>query len=249
VACSSSTSSCSDGSVATFADLNTPFAVAPAGPGTFFIADQGNHKIRLVTPNGSPTAIKTVAGTGTPCGSGLAACGDGGAATAGSMNQPSGVAADGSGNVYVADRSLHRIRWLAGPQGGPPGPSGGTGPTGAAGGAGSPGATGPGGPAGPTGPQGEPGALLLFAFVANVKRGSVAVRYVITHPAQVTLQIQPPRGRASTTSPGSAKAGLNVIRWNRRIGPRRAPPGRYRLTVNATHGALKTSSAISVRLR
>jgi trimeric autotransporter adhesin len=247
-ACSPSTSSCSDGGSPTFADLNTPFAVAPVGAGTFFIADQGNHKIRLVTGG----LIRTVAGTGTPCGSGTAACGDGGAATAGSMNQPSGVAADGSGNVYIADRSLHRIRWLAGPQGGPPGPSGGTGPAGPAGpsgAAGSPGATGPGGPAGPTGPQGEPGALVLFAFAANVKRASVAVRYVLTHAADVALRVQPPRGRARTTSPGSAKAGLNVIRWNRRIGARRAPPGRYRLTVNATHGALNTSSTISVRLR
>jgi uncharacterized protein (TIGR03437 family) len=42
--------------------------------------------------------------------------GDGGAATVALLNHPSGVAADGSGNLYIADRDNHRIR-RAGPDG------------------------------------------------------------------------------------------------------------------------------------
>ena len=47
--------------------------------------------------------IETVAGGGS-------SLGDGGAATAAQLNTPWGVALDGSGNLYIADQSTHRIR-------------------------------------------------------------------------------------------------------------------------------------------
>ena len=39
--------------------------------------------------------------------------GDGGAATSASLNYPSGVALDSTGNLYIADSDNNRIRWLS----------------------------------------------------------------------------------------------------------------------------------------
>jgi len=54
---------------------------------------------------GQTGIITTIAGTGTSSYSG-----DGGAATAALLRSPSGVAIDGSGNVYIADDNNNRIR-------------------------------------------------------------------------------------------------------------------------------------------
>jgi hypothetical protein len=56
----------------------------------------------MVTPAGT---IKTVAGTGT-----AGFSGDGGPATSAQLNQPVAVAADASGNLYIADQHNNRIR-------------------------------------------------------------------------------------------------------------------------------------------
>ena len=90
-----------DGGAATAAQLS-PFSVAVDGSGNLYIADGGNYRIRKVDSSGN---ISTVAGTGT---SGFS--GDGGAATAARLRSPRGVAVDGSGNLYIADRSNNRIR-------------------------------------------------------------------------------------------------------------------------------------------
>ena len=57
--------------------------------------------------------IETVAG-------GIAPNGDGGAAVAAQLNIPYGLALDGAGNLYIADKSNHRIRKVVGA--GPPAP-------------------------------------------------------------------------------------------------------------------------------
>jgi hypothetical protein len=67
-----------------------------------FIADTSNQRIRKVDTNG---LITTVAGNGT---SGFA--GDGGAATSAKLWNPSGVAVDGAGNLFIADHGNSRIR-------------------------------------------------------------------------------------------------------------------------------------------
>ena len=94
---------------ATNAQFNGPYGVAIDALGNLYIADHGNYRIRKV----SGGVITTVAGNGTPSDSG-----DGGPATSAELVDPEGVAVDSSGEVYVADSSVRRVRVLI-----PSGPS------------------------------------------------------------------------------------------------------------------------------
>ena len=85
-----------DGGPATSAQLYVPAGVAVDGGGNVYIADSLNHRVRKVSPNGM---ITTIAGTGRI----LTPRGDGGPATAANLDNPSGLAVDGQGNVYVTD--------------------------------------------------------------------------------------------------------------------------------------------------
>ena len=91
-----------DGGAAVAAQVSSPYGVALDGAGNLYIADTGSHRIRKVNSAG---VISTVAGNGTR-GSG----GDGGAAVDAQLQLPVGVAADGAGNLYIADFHNHRIR-------------------------------------------------------------------------------------------------------------------------------------------
>jgi uncharacterized protein (TIGR03437 family) len=91
-----------DGGAGAEARLWKPEAVLTDAAGNVYIADRGNHAVRKVSAAG---VITTVAGNG-QVGSG----GDGGAATAASLNQPGGLALDSSGSLYIADTGNNRIR-------------------------------------------------------------------------------------------------------------------------------------------
>ena len=90
-----------DGFPATGALLNVPGGIAVDAAGNLFIADSFNARIRKVDTSG---IISTVAGNGT-----RGYSGDGGPATAATLSEPSDVAVDGKGNVYVTDRN-RRVR-------------------------------------------------------------------------------------------------------------------------------------------
>ena len=91
-----------DGGAAISAQLANPNGVAVDGSGNLFIADQGNQRIRKVSATG---VITTVAGTGA-----RGYSGDGGPATSAQLADAFGVAADGSGNVFIAEQGNGRIR-------------------------------------------------------------------------------------------------------------------------------------------
>ena len=91
-----------DGGGATNAELNYPSGVAVDASGNLFIADTGNYRIREVRTNG---IITTVAGNGT-----RGYSGDGGPATKAELDNPTGVAVDASGNLFIADSGNDRIR-------------------------------------------------------------------------------------------------------------------------------------------
>jgi len=91
-----------DGGPATAAQLNLPYSVAVTPDGGFLIADSGNRRVRRVSPTG---IITTVAGTGVPGSSG-----DGGAATAAQLNDPTGLATTPDGGFLIADFFGNRVR-------------------------------------------------------------------------------------------------------------------------------------------
>jgi hypothetical protein len=91
-----------DGGAATNARLAGPEGVAVDGSGNLYIADWGNGRIRKVGTNG---IITTVAGNGNG-----GYPGDDGPATSASLSGPSGVALDGTGNLFIADEFNNRIR-------------------------------------------------------------------------------------------------------------------------------------------
>jgi sugar lactone lactonase YvrE len=97
-----------DGQSATVAELLQPLGVASGGNGTVYVADSSANRIRAVSL--SSGIASTVAGRFYrgifPAGFG----GDGGAATAAFLAQPSAVARDSAGNLYIADTGNDVIR-------------------------------------------------------------------------------------------------------------------------------------------
>jgi sugar lactone lactonase YvrE len=91
-----------DGGPALAAKLVAPYDDAADSKGDVFIVDDDNNVIRELTPAGK---IITVAGNGT-----RGYSGDGGKATAAQLNEPSGVAVDPTGNLYIADSGNNVIR-------------------------------------------------------------------------------------------------------------------------------------------
>jgi sugar lactone lactonase YvrE len=86
------------------AALNTPSGLAVDAAGNVYIADQNNHRIRRVAPNGT---ISTVAGTGV-----AGYFGDGGPATAARLYYPFRVTLDSAGNIYVGDSRNSAVRQI-----------------------------------------------------------------------------------------------------------------------------------------
>jgi sugar lactone lactonase YvrE len=95
-----------NGGPATSASLHGPTGVALDAAGNLFIADTLHDRVQRV--DAATGVITTVAGTGV-AGYG----GDGDPATAASLRLPTGVAVDGSGNLFIVDSANHRVRKVA----------------------------------------------------------------------------------------------------------------------------------------
>ena len=91
-----------DGGPATNATLRAPYDVLVDSQGNLFITDSGNNCIRKVDVNG---IITTVAGNGS-----VSYSGDGGPATNAGLDEPYGLAADGFGDLFIADTGGGRVR-------------------------------------------------------------------------------------------------------------------------------------------
>ncbi|MFK5890746.1 MAG: hypothetical protein QM486_08455, partial [Flavobacteriaceae bacterium] len=83
----------------TSAQFNTPSRVAIDASGTIYVADTGNQRIRKITANG---VVTTLAGSTFDFADGTG--------TSAKFANPTGIAVDGSGTIYVADRNNQRIR-------------------------------------------------------------------------------------------------------------------------------------------
>jgi len=80
--------------------FNSPAGVAVDAAGNIYVADYGNNLIRKITPAG---VVSTFAGSGNQ---GITD----GAGTLASFDAPTGITADASGNLYVADAGNNLIR-------------------------------------------------------------------------------------------------------------------------------------------
>jgi len=95
---------------ATSATLNGPEGVAVDSSGNIFIADSLNRRVREVVGGN----ISLFAGTGQPCTPSTAKCGDDGAAKNALLSNPTTVALDSAGNIFIADPPTNRIREVSG---------------------------------------------------------------------------------------------------------------------------------------
>jgi len=90
--------------------LNAPLGaiqgVAVDGSGNLYVSDGPSNMVFRIAPSGMLTVV---AGNGIKGYSG-----DGGPATAASLNQPSGIAVDSNGNLYISDSLNNRVRKVAG---------------------------------------------------------------------------------------------------------------------------------------
>jgi sugar lactone lactonase YvrE len=88
----------------TSATFNSPNGIAVDNATNIYVADESNHNIRKIAPNGTGWIVSTLAGqalvSGTVDGTNKAA----------RFFQPTGLAVDGAGNVYVADNGNALIR-------------------------------------------------------------------------------------------------------------------------------------------
>ena len=91
-----------DGGAATNAQLNAPIGMALDGDSNLYIADSGNHVIRMISKSGVISTIVGNGKTGPP--------GNGGLATNASLVRPVGVAIDGDGNIIIGDAGDRHVR-------------------------------------------------------------------------------------------------------------------------------------------
>ena len=95
-----------DNGAAAAAQFSSPGAVALDSKGNLYIADTGNHCIRMI----SGGTITNIAGTGGTAGYSP----DGTTATAALLSSPAGLAFDSKGNLYIADTGNNVIRKITG---------------------------------------------------------------------------------------------------------------------------------------
>jgi uncharacterized protein (TIGR03437 family) len=91
-----------DGGPAAQAQLNGPLGLCVAPSGVIYVNDEGNARVRAISPAGT---ITTVAGNGSTVSSG-----DGGPATAAGFVIPIRCAVDSSGNLFIDDQGAFVVR-------------------------------------------------------------------------------------------------------------------------------------------
>ena len=97
-----------DGSSASSAELNGPYALLFDSSGNLYISDSNDQRVREVSTSGT---ISTIAGNGT---AGFAGDGSSPTASGTELNSPAGLAFDSSGNLYIADSDNYEVRKISG---------------------------------------------------------------------------------------------------------------------------------------
>jgi uncharacterized protein (TIGR03437 family) len=95
-----------DNGPATAASFEYPYALVFDASGNLYVSDSDANRVRKI---GSTGTIAAFAGTGK-----YGSSGDGGLATAALLDTPQFLAADSSGNIYIADEFNNRVRKVTG---------------------------------------------------------------------------------------------------------------------------------------
>ena len=114
--CAYATDAVGDGCPGTQAVLGAPAGLAVDGSGDLFIADQNTHRVReLAAYDHTQFGIQMLAGhIYTVAGDGIeGSAGNGVPGTQAELNDPSGLAIDAAGNLYIADQQSALVRELA----------------------------------------------------------------------------------------------------------------------------------------
>jgi hypothetical protein len=90
----------------TDARFNYPKGVALDGAGNLFVADNHNHTIRKITPEGTNWVVTTIAGLAGVRGT------DNGMNSNARFSSPTGIAVDSAGQLYVVDTTSSTIRGI-----------------------------------------------------------------------------------------------------------------------------------------
>ena len=96
-----------DGGPATEAQVSCPAGVTFDAAGDLLLADHSNNRVRRVDSNG---VIETIAGSGEAGSNRGMYGGDGGPATSGFLQEPTSIAVDAMGNLFISDRDNNRVR-------------------------------------------------------------------------------------------------------------------------------------------
>jgi trimeric autotransporter adhesin len=91
-----------DGHAANTVPLRFPWGMVQDAAGNVYFADNSDNRVRKVDPSG---IITTIVGTGI-----AGYDGDGGKASAATLDSPQGIALDSKGNLYIADYNNNVIR-------------------------------------------------------------------------------------------------------------------------------------------
>jgi len=94
-----------DGDSADRATLNNPFGLVIGPDGALYWAEFGSHRILRLDLTSMKIAV--IAGTGT-----RGYSGDGGPAKNAQLNTPHEVRFDSKGNIYIAERDNHVVRFV-----------------------------------------------------------------------------------------------------------------------------------------
>ena len=92
----------SGGTQAAEARLDQPSGLAVSKDGVVYVSESGNNRVRVVAPDGT---LETVAGSNSP-----GDAGEGGPATAASLNVPQGLALYGGDVLLISDHFNNRIK-------------------------------------------------------------------------------------------------------------------------------------------